>query len=200
MLSSAYFVLLLNFRTALCQTSLGSKTVSGGNGLILVAESPVNAPISPLNVAASTNTFNVQTYTLRIDNLVQNEYVINLAEIEAFSGSTKLTPIFTEIVPAHVPPVGACFDGVYDNYCHSAGDGSVYLIATYSVLMDSVVVTNRQDCCQERIVGARMSIKNDVTGATLHSSTFQTQSALDQFSIYMGTPSAIGKFFVQIQG
>ena len=92
------------------------------------------------------------TYTLRIDNLVNTNYLIYLAEIEAFSGSTKLTPISTYMSSTYgssLFPLSDCFDGLlYSTWCASqypGGVSSVYLTATYSILMDRIVVTNNNN-------------------------------------------------------
>lgn len=119
------------------------------------------------------------SYKLRIDNLVQVH--INLAEIEAYSGSIKLTPLSTYMSSTFIDygvnrTVGLSFDGSYSTFCHSSGYPDDYLTATYDNYVDRIEVTNRPDCCQNRIVGARISLTNQDTGETLYTSSFGPQA------------------------
>ncbi|GMI27325.1 hypothetical protein TeGR_g10894 [Tetraparma gracilis] len=92
---------------------------------------------------------------------------INLAEVQAFDLSRSLiTPRGAEQFSTHSGIWGLhraenCIDGNTDNFCHSGGDGAEeYLRVDYFGPLDlaSIVVTNRPNQFQERIVGARIHV------------------------------------------
>jgi hypothetical protein len=77
-----------------------------------------------------------------------------------------------------------CIDGYTSNICHSGGTGlEEYLRVDYAsdiANLASIVVTNRADCCQDRIVGGRIH----VTTGWPTSNTMAAEAALwsDEFT------------------
>jgi hypothetical protein len=78
---------------------------------------------------------------------------------------------------------GNCIDGNMDIICHSAGTGpEEYLRVDYVgdiADLASIVVTNRADCCHDRIVGGRIHVNlgqpssnTAAAGSALWSETF----------------------------
>jgi hypothetical protein len=111
---------------------------------------------------------------------------INLAEVQAFDLTGSLiTPRGAELFSTYSPayPAENCIDGINQTFCHSKGTGAEeYLRVDYFGPLDlaSIVVKNRHNCCQERIVGGRIH----VTTGWPTSNTMAAEAALwsDEFT------------------
>ena len=93
----------------------------------------------------------------------QEDYVLNLAEVEAYGPSNgKLSPVSAELRLTHPSfPASLCINGNTGDFCH--GDGPVDWLEIdfgFPQKMSKIVVYNRPDCCQFRIVGAVVSINS----------------------------------------
>lgn len=109
----------------------------------------------------------------RIDRLTRTDSehgrVLNLAEIEAFDTSGNvLKPIETVLSSAQeCCPAEKCTDGIkLAGYCQSAPSEDPWLRIDFGTLVNisTITVTNRQDCCGDRIVGATLSLSSDPDG------------------------------------
>merc|ERR1712222_59349 len=102
---------------------------------------------------------------VRIDGLKKYEY-LNLGEITAYDKNGK------KIAPLHVFMsstnggfnVNLCNDGNKNNFCHTkGGDPKASIEFQYhGADIAKVVVTNRLDCCQDRIAGANFRYCRDL--------------------------------------
>jgi hypothetical protein len=115
---------------------------------------------------------------VRIDSLVGDSPTINLGEIDAFdSQGNLLTPTGFEMSEAHQNfAIERCFDNDADTYCHSAGSDPWFRIE-FGSPVHKVVVTNRADCCRDRIDEARIAVTTDAEGGQVSwSAPFPTES------------------------
>ena len=100
--------------------------------------------------------------------------IINLGEVQLFSKGVQIPAAqltFTISSTYSGSPASNCNDGSASTMCHSAdGDNNPTLTITSPTVPDYVVVYNRQDCCQGRIVGATISVTQ--WGSVLFAGTF----------------------------
>ena len=75
----------------------------------------------------------------------------------------------------------SCYDGDLTNYCSTLCDPrTAFMIITSRVPVDQVLVYNRRDCCESRIVGATISLSWG--GNKLWHNTFAKQQGNYTFS------------------
>ena len=108
--------------------------------------------------------------------------IINLGEVQLFSKGVQIPSgqlTFTLSTAHSVYPASNCNDGSPSTFCHSGDpDSKPTLTITSPTVPDKVVVYNRQDCRQDRIVGATLSVTQ--WGSVLLAGTFI--DALTQYS------------------
>jgi len=130
---------------------------------------------------------------LRIDGLTEASKIINIAEITAYDKDNKvIKPAYTALSSTHSPStaysVGKCVDGSKGNFCHTKlGDSNPYLLFRYDgAKLSKFTVTNRGNCCQDRIVGANFQICSDEKCAyKVHfSGKFEGQKAEYNFPLF----------------
>lgn len=102
---------------------------------------------------------------------IGSDRTINLVEVEAFGpGGEPLVPAGIQMSSTYDSdrPSENCIDGVKesgrDNICHSGSDDpDPWLRVDYGtkVTIAKIIVTNRLDCCEDRIVGAIISVTNE---------------------------------------
>ncbi len=72
-----------------------------------------------------------------------------------------------------------CNNGLYNDFCHSAtSDNNPTLLIQSPVAFDTVIVYNRQKCCQNRISNATITL--NVIGKPSYSKKFPTMPATSQ--------------------
>jgi hypothetical protein len=122
---------------------------------------------------------------LKVDQVLVTDggKIINLAELKLFFNGQQLSCLTIAISAAHPSfPVSNCNDGNVNNFCHSlSGDANPSLTITGISALDRVVVYNRVDCCQARIVGATISYL--VSNQVMWTSTFVGTLSSYDFSV-----------------
>ena len=125
---------------------------------------PRNSDCKPLEVGASEH-MRAGRY-IRIDGVGKDQwgsYVINLQEVVAYdSTGTIIKPVSAQMSSTYNTAVASlCIEvssgGKDTAMCHSgADDKDPWLLIDFgkSVAIQRIVVTNRNDCCKDRIVGA----------------------------------------------
>ena len=100
------------------------------------------------------NKYNSETYP-----------TINLAEVRLFNMGVQIPAsqlIFTLSSTFEVFTASNCNDGILSDFCHSdRGDNSPTLTIYSPSNVDQIVVTNRQDNCQNRIAGATITLSQN---------------------------------------
>jgi len=94
------------------------------------------------------------------------EPAINLAEVDLYSQGVQLTGLVFTLSTTHGSYVASnCNDNDLNNYCHTAStheeypDRNAFLVIDAGTQdFDKIIVTNRQDCCGERIDPATLKI------------------------------------------
>jgi len=131
---------------------------------------------------------------LRIDDLVTNpgDGYMNVAEITVLFKGTPLTGLSVKL-SSHLDPTGATYsealatDGVLTTFAHTKNDQSVFLSMDLTGRQfDTVVVFSRQDCCQNRLAGARISIALDALGSNTFSSQYFIAQTDLTYTFYFG--------------
>ena len=95
--------------------------------------------------------------------------ILNLNEVTAYDKAGKvIAPLSTRISGEHssgLYGLGNCHDGKTDDskFCHSDSAKEPWLVFGYwaDAGISEIVVHNRVDCCQGRIVGATIRICSD---------------------------------------
>ena len=95
--------------------------------------------------------------------------ILNLQEVTAYDKDGKVIAPLSSDMSSHfdVFTVGKCHDGKTDgnNFCHSDHDmdKDPWLVFGYRADADisKIVVVNRINCCENRIVGASIRICSD---------------------------------------
>ncbi|GMI53358.1 hypothetical protein TeGR_g8605 [Tetraparma gracilis] len=132
-----------------------------------------------------------------ISHMADTSYLA-LAEVRAFdSAGTLIAPSGVEMYSfgwGGIPE--NCIDGDLTNYCHVGGDdGKEYLRVDYATdvaTLSTVEVTNRADCCQDRIVGAKVYVVMGRTGSNeqARESALWTGEFTSIHAAYTFTPAA----------
>ena len=112
---------------------------------------------------------------------------IHLAEVQLFSNSVQLsnTSLAFYLTSTQSPWYAAsyCNDGILNNLCHSGMNDPVEAVTIVSpIVFNSVVVYNRVDGWQSRIVGATIVVTGP-SGAVVYSSTFTSASSSYSFAM-----------------
>jgi len=140
--------------------------------------------IAQTTYAFSAAYFRIPEYRIQI---YQPSGFLNLAEVQLYSDGVQHTALAYSLSSAlSANHASNCFDGNFSSFCHSAVAPG-YLDATLSREITEVVVTNRVDCCQDRIVGGTITFyRNDVPYGNY---TFDTEQPIYTFSAsYFATP------------
>lgn len=138
---------------------------------------------------------------LRIGSLVSEKAYLNLQEIQVFGPDGELLLPMGAVMSSTFEDntVNKCFDG--DRFtsmqlCATLrkgnGDTDPWLRVDYGegVIISKIVVTNRVDCCKERINGATISLTNDQDGRNVvWSTTFDGTKAEYTFHLPSFLPS-----------
>ena len=88
---------------------------------------------------------------------------LNLAEVELWYAGTKVPNSAISATLSTTlggSPVSNCFDGNYDNFCHT-NDGQCcgsLTMTVSNVLFDTIKVYNRKLCCNGRMRGGTISV------------------------------------------
>jgi hypothetical protein len=131
---------------------------------------------------------------IRVDSTVKNGFgmrAINLAEVRAFDSRGELIGAVAATMSSTVGEAGAskCLNGDIASICHTASDDQdPWLLVDYGVggLRDvaRIAVTNRGDCCEDRILGARIAITRFETNTTLWSAKLVGTLAMYNFRVH----------------
>jgi len=117
-------------------------------------------------------------YRVRITVLAST--VINLGEVQLYSHGVQVSPqAYALSSTLGTNPANLCFDGNANTYCHSVDGAGDYFEATASVEITQVVVINRVDAAQDRIVGASIVFYRDDVSYAID--TFMAQAASYDF-------------------
>ena len=152
--------------------------------------SPTGAPrfapsITPITFPTIAPT--IAAYYVVIDKVVDSSHDINLAEVQLFNNGIQISRdqlTFTLNGQYNNYPASLCNDGNIYNFCNSAhSDPALTIVSTMP--FDKVVVYNRNECCQHRIVGATITV--GINGQ-LKATTFPSATAVYTFAVY---PSAL---------
>lgn len=92
--------------------------------------------------------------------------MINLAEVQLFNAGVQIPAAQLSFEQSSTYrdsmgpyPAGNCKNGNINDYCHTTGtESNPTLTITSLARVDLIIVTNRQDCCQDRIVGATITV------------------------------------------
>lgn len=133
----------------------------------------------------------VKTVRLYIANLAgDTDKYINIREIEVIKDGQNiaLNKDVTGTEPYDMAngvkyPLTFINDGILDNMYHSKGGSNqeVVIDIGYSVTLPlEVIVYNRTDCCQERIVGAEIQLLNEF-GEIVRSTTVDSNDAITRY-------------------
>ncbi|GMI36463.1 hypothetical protein TeGR_g12582 [Tetraparma gracilis] len=123
---------------------------------------------------------------------------LGLAEVRAFdSAGALIAPSGAEMYSfgwGGIPE--NCIDGDLTNYCHVGDDdGNEYLRVDYATdvaTLSTIEVTNRADCCQDRIVGAKVYVVMGQPGSNeeARESALWTGEFTSVSAAYTFTPAA----------
>jgi hypothetical protein len=142
---------------------------------------------SPILIASPTGAPTIAAYYVVIDKVVDSSHDINLGEVQLFNNGSPIPRdqlTFTLNGQYNNYPASLCNDGNIYNFCNSAhSDPALTIVSTMP--FDKVVVYNRNDCCQHRIVGATITV--GINGQ-LKATTFPSATAVYTFAVY---PSAL---------
>jgi hypothetical protein len=124
---------------------------------------------------------------------------LGLAEVRAFdSVGTLIAPTGAEMYSSGWGGIPEnCIDGHLTNMCHVRGgdDGNDYLRVDYATdvaTLSTIEVTNRADCCQDRIVGAKVYVAMGRPGSNEEARELAlwTGEFTSIFAAYTFTPAA----------
>mmetsp|Transcript_11673 Transcript_11673/g.19177 ORF Transcript_11673/g.19177 Transcript_11673/m.19177 type:complete len:591 (-) Transcript_11673:1571-3343(-) len=120
----------------------------------------------------------VPLYRIRIEAPVATS--LNLGEVQLYSHGVQVSPQAYALSSTFPPnTANLCFDGNANTYCHSVDGAGDYFEATASVEITQVVVINRVDAAQDRIVGASIVFYRDDVSYAID--TFMAQAASYDF-------------------
>ena len=120
-----------------------------------------------------------------IINQLTGEWLINLAEVQLWYQGARLstTSLHFELSTTFYSAEN-CNNGALYDFCHTGYDDFCPTLTVISdTVFDQIIVNNRQNCCQNRILGAQISATLN-GGATWMTTFFEVVS-----SVYIFYPS-----------
>lgn len=180
----------LNASLATAQKQLDSCKLAAGSSTGTAAPPFKPRGTSTVQGTLTTNTTTIPTGT-KVGRYVRvttnTTEAVNLEAILVSMGGTPYTPTSGECNPPMDPNNPSAFpwtnlikdDG--DSFAHTAFQKGAFVQLDFGkdVPIDQIVVVNRKSCCQDRVVGATVSIiKNGGTGDKPEWSTTITTNAL----------------------
>ena len=131
----------------------------------------------------------VRISTLQITQ--RNGNLINLGEVTILNNGVSISRSLLTFGLSSVHAgltASLCNDGDMNSFCHSdSSDPSPTLTVTIPGDFDEILVTNRVNCCQIRIVGATIIIKNSA-GVEMWNSFFSYETL--KYRFLLGKPSS----------
>ena len=135
-----------------------------------IASAGITAPTTKITTAGglasvgAPKTANVQYIRIqRVKTAPDGSNAINIAEIQAFDSNGNL------IQPASASysdeglsgfPTSNSIDGNMDNFAHTTDARDNFIQVSYSspVQVSQIVITNRKDCCKDRMIGTHLQL------------------------------------------
>ena len=112
---------------------------------------------------------------IKIDLITTSSTALQIAEVEFFYLNNKLSSSLFSVTSSSQYGESGCINGIYcfpypsyaidgnyNSFFHSYMGGDQYLILSSNSYndIDTIIVTNRPDCCQSRILSATIQLYN----------------------------------------